>query len=554
MKYLSRLISAIILAFIGATSSASDGSLAVSPASITLNGITGTRVDQTLTIRNNSGLNLTVTIAESTLTPSIQGDFATSLPLDFQPFITKLRAGKLGHPITSPTNIDAAFEVAATDTRGDNLLFGVDVLSILYQKRSTFLGPVLDLQVRMLCPDNNVAGFLSLDVNQDFGSGIWPVPWQLGPPARDIGSEFEVLVDASGLIADSLGLGNNPIAVILKTTDTSFVYIPIIPTITRDSVLTITVSGIPFGGLGLNDPDQNLNIGAVFARLELTSAFPDYAPNTGHGIIGTEIGTSWIREDRTTVNILSGDSATIDVSVLAAKPVGTYNSHLRFSAPSQQPVDVPVQMNITGLGNPAISLSRQGINDSVTAGSSASVTLIISNNGDADLVWGIADTANTSWISTTPALGIVSPGMTNDAVIQLSSVGLATGSTYTSHLLIGSNDLQNGIISFPVSLTVLSPNSVGESGEVPTRYALHQNYPNPFNPTTTVIIDLPEATDVNLQIFDLLGRHLFTLVDGRLQPGQHTIPFDGITLPTGVYVCRMETPNISVSRKMLLLK
>ncbi|MFC1620079.1 FG-GAP-like repeat-containing protein [Candidatus Neomarinimicrobiota bacterium] len=94
---------------------------------------------------------------------------------------------------------------------------------------------------------------------------------------------------------------------------------------------------------------------------------------------------------------------------------------------------------------------------------------------------------------------------------------------------------------------------------LPEEYALHQNYPNPFNPSTTIRYDLPEAADVRLVIYDMLGREVVRLVRGRREAGHHQIIWngrmaDGREVPSGVYIVRMATPTYTKSMKMVLLK
>ncbi|MCH8327939.1 MAG: T9SS type A sorting domain-containing protein, partial [Candidatus Marinimicrobia bacterium] len=58
---------------------------------------------------------------------------------------------------------------------------------------------------------------------------------------------------------------------------------------------------------------------------------------------------------------------------------------------------------------------------------------------------------------------------------------------------------------------------------LPSEIALHSNYPNPFNPSTTLQLDLPQAGVVSLVVYDLLGRELTRLADGRLEAGFHSL-------------------------------
>ena len=90
--------------------------------------------------------------------------------------------------------------------------------------------------------------------------------------------------------------------------------------------------------------------------------------------------------------------------------------------------------------------------------------------------------------------------------------------------------------------------------EIPTEYKLGQNFPNPFNPTTIIRYDLPEASEIKLTVFDILGREIKILVNEIKQPGFYEAAFDAGNLPSGVYVYRLETKNFTKSQKMVLIK
>ncbi len=89
---------------------------------------------------------------------------------------------------------------------------------------------------------------------------------------------------------------------------------------------------------------------------------------------------------------------------------------------------------------------------------------------------------------------------------------------------------------------------------IPTKYELFQNYPNPFNPSTTISFALPEKNHVKLEIFDVIGRKVATLVNKSLVAGNHEIKFDASKLNSGVYIYRMWTDKFQISKKMILLK
>ncbi len=96
--------------------------------------------------------------------------------------------------------------------------------------------------------------------------------------------------------------------------------------------------------------------------------------------------------------------------------------------------------------------------------------------------------------------------------------------------------------------------SIEEPGTLPRKVTLGKNYPNPFNPTTNIDFSLPQASDVELQVYDVLGRHVATLIDGKRQAGSYSVNFDASNLSSGVYLYRLNTAEVTRTRKMLLIK
>jgi len=90
--------------------------------------------------------------------------------------------------------------------------------------------------------------------------------------------------------------------------------------------------------------------------------------------------------------------------------------------------------------------------------------------------------------------------------------------------------------------------------ELPARIALEQNYPNPFNPSTQIRYTLPEAGEVRLEVFNLMGQRIDVLVDGQQQAGVHDITFDASHLSSGIYLYRLQTPEKSITRRMMFVK
>jgi subtilisin family serine protease len=99
------------------------------------------------------------------------------------------------------------------------------------------------------------------------------------------------------------------------------------------------------------------------------------------------------------------------------------------------------------------------------------------------------------------------------------------------------------------------PTSVGPDGvELPVNFALRAAYPNPFNPTTSVSFDLPASSTVRLDVFNMLGQRVATLVDGELPAGVHKVSWDASSVGSGVYFARLVAGENVATAKMVLLK
>ena len=108
-----------------------------------------------------------------------------------------------------------------------------------------------------------------------------------------------------------------------------------------------------------------------------------------------------------------------------------------------------------------------------------------------------------------------------------------------------------------VALPVFSP--VGNGVPLPVRDRLYQNYPNPFNQETRMDFDLAKPSDVRVSVYDASGRRIRELCNLRFAAGAHSLPWvavdeNGKSLPTGVYLVRIETPDFREIKKMLLIR
>ncbi len=103
----------------------------------------------------------------------------------------------------------------------------------------------------------------------------------------------------------------------------------------------------------------------------------------------------------------------------------------------------------------------------------------------------------------------------------------------------------------PAGVSVTTENEI----ELPTSVELQQNYPNPFNPSTTIGLALPQTGKVTLEVFDVLGRKVATLLNGENKiAGRHSVTFDARNLSSGIYIYRLQTGNSIITKKLTLIK
>jgi hypothetical protein len=88
----------------------------------------------------------------------------------------------------------------------------------------------------------------------------------------------------------------------------------------------------------------------------------------------------------------------------------------------------------------------------------------------------------------------------------------------------------------------------------PTLCTLSQNYPNPFNPSTTIRYGLPARSHVSLTVFNTLGQHVSTLMNGEQEAGYHEVQFNATNLSSGVYFYRLQASEYVQTKRLLLLR
>lgn len=126
-------------------------------------------------------------------------------------------------------------------------------------------------------------------------------------------------------------------------------------------------------------------------------------------------------------------------------------------------------------------------------------------------------------------------------------------SLYDSTVIIGSpRDGQGSAYLYNLEQLVTAREETVLS--VPTEYQLSQNYPNPFNPRTIITYALPRPSDIQLEVYDLLGKRVRVLERGFKPSGEHKVIFEATSLPSGVYFYTLAAGNFTQTRKMVVVK
>jgi hypothetical protein len=106
----------------------------------------------------------------------------------------------------------------------------------------------------------------------------------------------------------------------------------------------------------------------------------------------------------------------------------------------------------------------------------------------------------------------------------------------------------------PSEFSIPTVVSVPDMATHPIEFALHQNYPNPFNPATTISFYLPRESQVRLEVFNVLGQKVVTLIDGKRAAGNYSASFDASLVSSGIYFYRLSTSTQTISKKMIVMK
>lgn len=164
-----------------------------------------------------------------------------------------------------------------------------------------------------------------------------------------------------------------------------------------------------------------------------------------------------------------------------------------------------------------------------------------------------ANEANIFWqVGSAATFGTTS--VMKGTIMAQTQVTLATGATLDGRAMALTENvtLQQNVINLPEG-SVSTSNEVSDS-QVPVGIRLSQNYPNPFNPTTNIQFGLDKASDVRLEVFNMLGQSVGVLINEQKSAGWHTVSFDASNFSSGIYIYRITANGNHITKRMTLIK
>jgi hypothetical protein len=177
-----------------------------------------------------------------------------------------------------------------------------------------------------------------------------------------------------------------------------------------------------------------------------------------------------------------------------------------------------------------------------------SYTMRTGKNGEPIFEPQTQHTASGTWstLGTGSSNGVSGIGLVQVSALAVVGNEVVVGGTFTSAGGVSANGVARWN-SGTSRVEQLSPTA-------PKTFLLEQNYPNPFNPSTTIRYQLPVASEVKLEVYDVLGKKIATLVNERQSAGSYQVVWNASGLSSGTYFYRLQAGTFTQTKKMILVK
>jgi hypothetical protein len=208
------------------------------------------------------------------------------------------------------------------------------------------------------------------------------------------------------------------------------------------------------------------------------------------------------------------------------------------------------------LTHPILDCPVTSINLAVPNGQQHDTELTISNPGDGPLFLTAQVTGNfpnDPWLSVDPTSMEVPANSSSNLTVHVSpDTARNLSADYYGRVVLRSNTCPDSIRNIAVVVYVLD--APDRNSLLPERTQMEPAFPNPFNANTSIRLDLARSTEITAIVYDLLGRHVTTLMAGRITAGSHRIGIDASDWASGVYLIRVTAGSSQFTQKLLLMK
>jgi hypothetical protein len=220
--------------------------------------------------------------------------------------------------------------------------------------------------------------------------------------------------------------------------------------------------------------------------------------------------------------------------------------------------EIRPEVNLSASGTVSIEAVEFPENGNALPGDVVRYLITVSNTGDGLDFYTVEATTSHGWIvQSSPDFVYADPG---DSVTLYFDVLIPKAIFYPMDdeavFRVRSGIEPTVFVEGTVTTHVWIPTDAPDDEEdlMPGGFRLYQNYPNPFNPVTTLSFDLPVKSEVELEVYNLLGSKIAGFGLGTLSAGHHTFEYNGESLSSGVYFYRVKAGELSAMKKMVLLK
>jgi len=270
------------------------------------------------------------------------------------------------------------------------------------------------------------------------------------------------------------------------------------------------------------------------------------------GLLENPIGPEWIYTSINEIQIPGNSSVDLDIMFDSASLIGgDYSAIVSFQEVAlDTTILLPIYLHVAGIS--FLELNTETLIDTLFPDEFSNNYLEMTYSGSDSLIYQFEN--NIPWVNLFGGDGIMVNGETEFITFNFNSLSMIPG-IYEGDMILTTN---MGSSFIHLLMVVIEP--LGLDDElIPIKFAVSKNSPNPFNPITKFQIDVPEQGSMQVYVYDISGKVIATLINTEIEPGFHTIKWNGkndlgAQAASGVYILNVHLNGQYRSQKMLLVK